>query len=46
MYAFIIIMFNLEALKERSVPDRMGSMASILKGGYKKVCAIGQVAFT
>ena len=36
-------MFNPKALKQRSVPDRKGSIASTPKDGYKKVCAIGQV---
>ena len=39
-------MFNPEPLKQRLVPDRKGSKASILKDGYEKVCATGQVAFT
>ena len=39
-------MFNSEALKQRLVPDRKGSMASTPKDGYEKVCATNQVAFT
>jgi hypothetical protein len=39
-------MFNPEALKQRSVPDRKGSMASTPKDGYEKVCATSQVAST
>ena len=37
---------TVEALKQLSVPDRKGSMASTLKDSYEKVCAISQVAFT
>jgi hypothetical protein len=46
MYAFVIIMFNPEALKKLLVPNLMGSMASTLKNGYEKVRATGKVAFT
>jgi hypothetical protein len=35
-------MFNLEALKERSVLNCMGSMASTLKDGFEKVCALAR----
>ena len=46
MYAFMIIMFNPSALKERTVPNRMSSMESTPKDDYEKVYAIGQVGFT
>ena len=39
-------MFNPEALKQRSAPDRKGSKASTPKDGYEKVCATGQGAST
>ena len=38
-------MFNPNALKKQSARYK-GSMASILKDGYEKVCATGQVAST
>jgi hypothetical protein len=35
-------MFNLDALKERLVLNRMGSMASTLKDSFEKVCALAR----